>query len=995
MKKSFLLAALATVPLLAAAQDKKGLQPIAIAAIKRTAAVDFENEILPILRNNCLACHNRTSAKGELILETPQEILKGGEGGRAVVPGKGAESLLLQLASHQKRPVMPPRDNKVSANPLTSSELGLIKLWIDQGAKGEVRAARPIEWLPLPPGLNPIYSVALTQDGQFAAAGRANQIFLYHIPSGQSAGRLTDPALVKAGIYGKPGAAHRDMVHSLSFSPDGSLLASAGFREVKLWRRTPVAPKASLPLPATNGITAVSADGKFLAAAAADHSIRLIEIANPKNSRALTGHTAAITALQFSPDHAQLLSGSGDKTARTWSLATGQPFAQTTAPAGITSLCWLGAKQFAAATEAGLIQTFALPEAAGAATPGKELKGHTGAITALASVGAAGDQILSGGTDGSVRHWSITTAQALKQFAHGAPVTAVAARPDGKIFASAGTSGAKLWNATDTAVLADLKGTRSARETLATRDRDAAFAKEESGYRKTSVGDSEKARAAAADRLKKAVEAKATAEKQPLAEKAAAAKKTADEKVAAEKAVSDAEAEVKKLTAAAEADEKAAKESAAKLAEAKANPNTPKPELEKLEAAATVRQKAATDARAAADKLAKEKQKPAQDKLAAATKAATDADTEFKKIELPRSQAENEFNLATAADKKSEAAVAAAKLALTASEEAQKKADADLAAAKQSAADAEKAAIHSLAFSADNTMLATGGDDRLVQLWSAENGAPFASMAAHKGTVRSLHFTTEGRLVSAGMEGAANLWEPGAHWQLEHTLGGEASPLFTDRVNAVRFSPDGRFLATGSGEPSRGGEVKIFAVADAKLAHDFKTAHTDSVLALDFSADGRLLASGAADKFVRVFDLTTGKLAKSFEGHTHHVLGVAWRRNGRVLISAGADNELKVWNYETGERAGKIAGFAKEVTAVQFIGSGDQALVCSGDKQVKIVTQAGGNVRTFTGGADFMYASAATPDSRWVVAGGLDSILRVWNGLTGTTVNRFDPPKDQ
>ncbi len=996
MKKLHLVvAALAALPLLASAQDKKGPQPLDIAVVKRTAAVDFEKEILPLLRNNCLACHNRTSAKGDLILETPQDILKGGESGRAVVPGGSANSLLLQLAAHQKRPVMPPRDNKVSASNLTPNELGLIKLWIDQGAKGEVRAAKPIEWLPLPPGLNPIYSVALTQDGQFAAAGRANQIFLYHLPSGQAVGRLTDPELVKAGIYGKPGAAHRDMVHSLAFSPNGSLLASTGFREVKLWSRAPVAPKSTIPLFSTNALAAVSADGKFLATAGDDHAIRLIEIANPKNTRSLAGHTAAVTALRFSPDNTQLLSGSADKFARVWTVASGQTFAQAAAPTNVTAVCWLGAKQFAAGTIDGLIHTFALPEAAGAATIGKELKGHTGTITALDSVGAAGDQILSGGADGIVRHWNITGTQAPKQFTHGTPITAVAARPDGKMFASAGTTGAKLWNPTATAAVAELKGTRSAREALAGQERNVAFAKEEATYRKTALADAEKARTAAGERVKKAGETKATAEKQPIAEKAAASKKAADEKAVAEKAAMETDAELKKLTGAAEADEKKAKEASEKLKAAKANANTPKPDLEKLEAATTVPQKAATDARAAADKFTKEKQKPAQDKLTSASKTATDAEAEFKKLELPRAQAENELNLATAGDKKAEGNVASAKVSFTASEEGQKKADATLVTAKQSVIDAEKTAIRSLAFSADNATLATGGDDQLVQTWSAETGAPFTSMSGHKGAVRGLGFMADGRLVSSGAEKAALVWDLSTTWQLERTLGGEANPLFTDRVNAVRFSPDGKFLATGSGEPSRGGEVKVFAVADAKLAHDFKTAHTDSVLALDFSADGKLLASGAADKFVRVFDLTTGKLSKSFEGHTHHVLGVAWRHNGRVLLSAGADNELKVWNYETGERAGKIAGFTKEVTSVQFVGVGDQALVCAGDKQVKIVTQAGGNVRAFTGGTDFMYASAATPDSRWVIAGGLDSVLRVWNGVSGGAANSFEPPKSQ
>src|SRR5207249_10014879 len=108
-----------------------------------------------------------------------------------------------------------------------SEELGLIKLWIDQGAKGQVLgAAAPLVWQPLPAGVNPILSVAVSPDGQFAAAGRANQIFLYHVPSKREVGRLTDPGLLKSGVYKKPGVAHLDLVQSLPFSPDNESLSS-------------------------------------------------------------------------------------------------------------------------------------------------------------------------------------------------------------------------------------------------------------------------------------------------------------------------------------------------------------------------------------------------------------------------------------------------------------------------------------------------------------------------------------------------------------------------------------------------------------------------------------------------------------------------------------------------------------------------------------------------------------------------------------------------
>src|SRR6187551_1134439 len=64
--------------------------PLEIAEIKRETGVDFEKEILPIFRRNCLDCHSATEAQGELVLESPAAILKGGSEGPAVVAGKSA-----------------------------------------------------------------------------------------------------------------------------------------------------------------------------------------------------------------------------------------------------------------------------------------------------------------------------------------------------------------------------------------------------------------------------------------------------------------------------------------------------------------------------------------------------------------------------------------------------------------------------------------------------------------------------------------------------------------------------------------------------------------------------------------------------------------------------------------------------------------------------------------------------------------------------------------
>ncbi len=297
--------------------------PIPIANVQRAEPVVFEKDILPILQKNCLACHSLTEKQGDLVLESPQGILKGGDTGPAAISGKGAESLILKVASHQVEPVMPPAGNDVAAKSLTSQELGLLKLWIDQGARGSsgVATLSPTRWQALSKSIGPVYTVAVTPDGQYVACSRANQLFLYHVPTGKLVTRLSDPKFATAEI--DPGIAHRDLVQALAISVDGDLLASGSFREVKLWRRPSDVVRRTLATGAEVSAIAVSADRKWIASSGPNHSIRLWNAETVAAGATLTGHSDRVTSLTFSSDGARVVSSSIDQSLRVWNTADG------------------------------------------------------------------------------------------------------------------------------------------------------------------------------------------------------------------------------------------------------------------------------------------------------------------------------------------------------------------------------------------------------------------------------------------------------------------------------------------------------------------------------------------------------------------------------------------------------------------------------------------------------------------------------------------------
>ena len=564
----------------------------------------------------------------------------------------------------------------------------------------------------------------------------------------------------------------------------------------------------------------------------------------------------------------------------------------------------------------------------------QQIPGHSQPVTSVAYVLPPNDQVLSGAGDNTVRQWSIGNAQQVRAFDLGGPVTSIALRADGQQLAAAGANNlTRLWNFGNAQVVADLRGDIRAQRLVAKLTADDAEFKGLVGTTAANI---------------KAAETE-------LATRTEAAKKALEAKTKAAEAVPPIEAKVKDATDKAAAAQKALDD---------------KKDDAALQKAKTDADKVLTDAQA--------ELKTVQDAKTTADKGADQADKAVKE----------QTDALAVANQKSAAAIAGQKAA----EEAVK--------VGQAAATATEKPWRSVAFSPDGKILAATGDDQLIHTYSTTDGSALDVYTGHTGAVSTLAFSGDGVLVSGGADQGVKAWTVTPQWSLAGQLGPKAdAPLdlkpspFINRVLALDFSEDGKLLATGGGDPSRSGEVMIWDVAKLELLKNITDAHSDTVFGLDFSRDGQFLLSGAADKFVKIFDVNSGKLVKSFEGHTHHVMDVSWKADQTLIASAGADNAIKIWSVETGEQQRTIAGYSKQVTSLAFVGRGNNVISCGGDATVRFhQADNGGNFRNFGGATDYMYSVAASADEKLVAAGGEDGILRVWNGTNAQLVISFEPP---
>lgn len=123
------------VSLLAASEEKPDPAKLPPASTKKN--VTYQHDIKPIFDQSCVKCHGVEKPKAKLRLDNLESALKGGESGKTIKPGKSTDSPLLFSVAGLGNPDyhMPPPNNKAGIAPLTKEQVGLVRAWIDQGAK--------------------------------------------------------------------------------------------------------------------------------------------------------------------------------------------------------------------------------------------------------------------------------------------------------------------------------------------------------------------------------------------------------------------------------------------------------------------------------------------------------------------------------------------------------------------------------------------------------------------------------------------------------------------------------------------------------------------------------------------------------------------------------------------------------------------------------------------------------------------------------------------
>lgn len=325
----------------------------------------------------------------------------------------------------------------------------------------------------------------------------------------------------------------------------------------------------------------------------------------------------------------------------------------------------------------------------------------------------------------------------------------------------------------------------------------------------------------------------------------------------------------------------------------------------------------------------------------------------------------------------------------------------------------QKGAVNSVVFSPDGKMLASGGNESKIRLWSVLEGKQRSTLEGHYRTINSLAFSPDGKtLAGAGFDQFIRLWsleESKVKWVLKG---------HTDAIKSIAVSHDGKKLVSGGVDKTvklwdleSGDEIftiegheesTITTIVNRILRKDdISIGHKGTITSVGFSLDGTVIASGSTDETIKLWSVETGELINTISGYIHPIHCLAFSPNGKYLATGCIDDPTKlkgpqkgvpsnnkfigIWSATKGGLIRSINVKSYDIRSIVF--SSDSKILATGGwdytsnkETIRLWdVESAKLVRPCEGHLSVVECVDFSPDNRYLVSGSDDKSIKLWS----------------